>query len=79
MQRKKYNAVLKREAERLAVQPGQSKRQVAEELGVHENLLSTWVRKFAAGKWETVLRQHKANRCTKWKYRINDMPLIPSL
>ena len=52
MQRRRYNAEFKREAVRLASQPGQSKRQVAQELGIHENLLRTWVRQFAAGKWE---------------------------
>jgi len=53
MQRKRYGAEFKREAVRLASQPGMSKRQVAQELGIHENLLRTWVRQFAAGKWET--------------------------
>ena len=53
MQRKKYSAEFKREAVKLASQPEQSKRQVAQELGIHENLLRTWVRQFAAGKWET--------------------------
>ena len=52
MERKKYSAEFKREAVKLASQPGQSKRQVAQELGIHENLLRTWVRQFAAGKWE---------------------------
>ena len=54
MERKRYGAEFKREAVRLASQPGQSKRQVAQELGIHENLLRTWVRKFATGKWESV-------------------------
>ena len=54
MERKRYSAEFKREAVRLASQPGMVKRQVAEELGIHENLLRTWVRKFAAGKWESV-------------------------
>ena len=52
MQRKRYSAEFKREAVKLASQAGMSKRQVAEELGIHENLLRTWVRQFAAGKWE---------------------------
>ena len=54
MERKRYGAEFKREAVRLANQLGQSKRQVAQELGIHENLLRTWVRQFAAGKWETI-------------------------
>ena len=53
MERKRYSAEFKREAVRLASQPGHSKRQVAQELGIHENLLRTWVRQFAAGTWET--------------------------
>ena len=52
MQRKRYSAEFKREAVKLASGPGMSKRQVAQELGIHENLLRTWVRQFAAGKWE---------------------------
>ncbi len=52
MERKRYSAEFKREAVKLASQPGMVKRQVAEELGIHENLLRAWVRQFAAGKWE---------------------------
>jgi transposase len=54
MERKRYSAEFKREAVKLASQPGMVKRQVAEELGIHENLLRTWVRQFAAGKWEAM-------------------------
>jgi len=39
MQRKRYSAKFKREAVKLASQPGIVKRQVAQELGIHENLL----------------------------------------
>jgi transposase len=52
MQRKRYGAEFKREAVKLASQAGMSKRQVAQELGIHENLLRNWIRQFAAGKWE---------------------------
>ena len=52
MERKRYSAEFKREAVKLASQPGMVKRQVAEELGIHENLLRSWIRQFAAGKWE---------------------------
>ena len=38
---------------KLAGQPGTLKRQVAQELGIHENLLRCWFRQIAAGKWET--------------------------
>jgi transposase len=54
MERKRYSAEFKREAVKLANQPGMVKRQVAQELGIHENLLRTWVRQFAAGKWESI-------------------------
>jgi transposase len=53
MERKRYSAEFKREAVKLASQPGMVKRQVAQELGIHENLLRTWIRRFAAGKWES--------------------------
>jgi transposase len=52
MQRKRYSAEFKREAVKLADRPGMVKRQVAQELGIHENLLRSWVRQFAAGRWE---------------------------
>lgn len=52
MQRKRYSAEFEREAVKLASQPGVVKRQVAGELGIHENLLRSWIRQFAAGKWE---------------------------
>jgi transposase len=52
MQRKRYSAEFKREAVRLASQAGMVKRQVAQELGIHENLLRSWIRHFAQGKWE---------------------------
>ena len=48
MERKRYSAEFKREAVKLASQPGMVKRQVAEELGIHENLLRSWIRQFAA-------------------------------
>jgi len=54
MERKRYSAEFKREAVKLASQPGMMKRQVAQELGIHENLLRSWVRQFAAGKWEAM-------------------------
>jgi transposase len=52
MQRKRYTAEFKREAVKMALQPGNSKAQVARDLGVHENLLRTWVRQFESGRWE---------------------------
>jgi len=65
MQRKRYGAEFKREA-RLASQARMVKRQVAQELGIHENLLRTWVRQFAAGKWEaTPGRRYRAR--SNWR------------
>ena len=52
MERRTFTAEFKREAVRLATQAGNSKTEVANELGIHPNLLRTWVRQFAAGKWE---------------------------
>ncbi len=54
MQRKRYSAEFKREAVKLASRPGMVKRQVAQELGIHENLLRSWIRQFTAGKWDSV-------------------------
>ncbi len=42
----------KREAVKLAAQPGVSKTQVARELGIHVNMLRYWMRQFESGKWE---------------------------
>ena len=52
MERRTFTAEFKREAVRLATHAGNSKTEVAHELGIHPNLLRTWVRQLAAGKWE---------------------------
>jgi transposase len=52
MERRTFTAEFKREAVRLATQAGNSKTEVANELGIHPNLLRAWVRQFAAGSWE---------------------------
>ena len=52
MGRRVHSAEFKREAAKLALQPGKSKVQVARELGVHINVLRHWIRQFEAGKWE---------------------------
>jgi transposase len=52
MERRTFTAGFKREAVRLATQAESSKTEIANELGIHPNLLRTWVRRFAAGKWE---------------------------
>jgi len=52
MGRRVHSPEFKREAAKLALQPGKSKVQVARELGVHINVLRHWIRQFEAGKWE---------------------------
>ena len=52
MERRKFTAEFKREAVKLAMQVGVSKAKVAEELGIHSNVLTRWVREAKAGHWE---------------------------
>ena len=52
MGRRVHSAEFKREAAKLALQPGKAKVQVARELGIHINVLRLWIRQFQAGKWE---------------------------
>jgi len=52
MGRRTFSAEFKREAVRLATQPGNAKTEVAKELGIHPNMLRKWVTQFDAGKWE---------------------------
>ena len=51
MARRSYTAEFKREAVRLASKPGTSRRQAAKQLGIHPNVLATWMEKFEQGKW----------------------------
>ena len=46
--RRKFSDEYKREAVRLATQPGVTKSQVASELGLNANLLSRWCKNFSA-------------------------------
>jgi transposase len=48
VRRRKFSDEYKREAVRLATQPGVTKSQVAQELGINANLLGRWCRDFAA-------------------------------
>jgi transposase len=48
VRRRKFSDEYKREAVRLATQPGVTKSQVAQELGINANLLGWWCRDFAA-------------------------------
>jgi len=48
MKRRQYTEELKREAVRLALEPGQTKAQVACDLGLSESVLFRWVSRLAA-------------------------------
>lgn len=50
--RRKHGVEFKREAVKLATQPGSTKAQVARDLGIHISVLRHWIRQFEAGKWE---------------------------
>lgn len=52
MGRRKHGVEFKREAVKLAMQPGNTKAQVARDLGIHISVLRHWIRQFEAGKWE---------------------------
>ena len=51
-ERRKFTAEFKREAVRLAEQPGHSLTAVARELGIGRSVLKRWTENFAAGKYE---------------------------
>lgn len=51
-ERRKFTAEFKREAVKLAEQPGRSLAAVARELGVERSVLKAWVVNFAAGRYE---------------------------
>jgi transposase len=50
MGRRRYTAEFKREAVRQAIQPGVSVTKVAQDLGLHANMLHRWVRQLGSGK-----------------------------
>ena len=50
--RRKFTPEFKREAVKLAAQPGRSLAAVARELGVERSVLKAWVNNFAAGRYE---------------------------
>ena len=52
MERRRFNAEFKREAVRLATQPGSSRAQVAQELGLNATMLGRWIREAREGQWE---------------------------
>ena len=51
-ERRKFSPEFKREAVKLAAQPGRSLSAVARELGVERSVLKRWVDNFAAGRYE---------------------------
>lgn len=51
-QRRSFSAEFKREAVKLAEQPGRSLSAVARELGVQRSVLKHWVGNFASGRYE---------------------------
>ena len=52
MAKRTHSPEFKREAVRLVQQAGASRAKVARELGIHPNVLRTWVEKFESGAWE---------------------------
>ena len=50
--RRKFTAEFKREAVKLAEQPGRSVSAVARELGIERSVLKAWIDNFAAGRYE---------------------------
>jgi transposase len=50
--RRRFTAEFKREAVKLAGQPGRTVTAVARELGIERSVLKRWVENFAAGKYE---------------------------
>jgi len=52
MGRRRFTAEFKREAVKLALQPGATVTKIAQDLGLHPNMLRNWVKQFSSGKWE---------------------------
>ena len=53
-ERRSHSEEFKREAVRLVVEQGQSVARTARDLGIHENLLRTWKRKYTDGPDESL-------------------------
>jgi transposase len=60
--RRKFSDEYKREAVRLAIEPGVTKRQVGRELGINANMLSRWCRDYSANGGTTAARSTSADR-----------------
>ncbi len=52
MDRRRFTAEFKREAVKLALQPGATVTRIAQDLGLHPNMLRKWIKQFSSGKWE---------------------------
>src|SRR5262249_42241415 len=52
MGRRRFTAEFKREAVKLALQPGTAVTKIAQDLGLPPNMLRNWVKQFSSGKWE---------------------------
>jgi transposase len=50
--RRRFTGEFKREAMKLATQPGAVTARIAEDLGLHANVSRKWVKQFADGKWK---------------------------
>jgi transposase len=53
MQRRRFTPEFKREAVKLARQPGAVTAKIAEELGLNANVLRRWIQQFEQGRWES--------------------------
>lgn len=51
-QRRRFTDEFKREAVKLAEQPGRSASAIARELGIQRSVLKGWIENFAAGRYE---------------------------
>lgn len=52
MDRRRFTSEFKREAVKLALQPGATVTRIAQDLGLHPNMLRKWIKQFSSGKWE---------------------------
>ncbi len=61
--RRKYDREFKEDAIRLIVDGGRPVREVARDLGIHENMLSRWKKEYLQDKEEEHLNQHLSVIC----------------
>ena len=79
MSKKKHAPEFKREAVRLARQPGMSLPRAARELGVHVNTLREWTRKLESGEWEktpgTDLKSEQARELERLRREVSELKM----